>query len=691
MRRVAAASSGGADPPRAGSGGPLAAASGRARGGALARLLRGPRRGARVVAVVACLATLGALGAAAALAAAGGAAPAGDGDGLAHLAAAYRGPVASAYGVEGGYWRLDVNFTSPRVPLLARPRFAASNATCWELAAATRQPFTALYQPTGAPPAVRGRVAAAGGPPPRGLRRRAAPAAPRAGRGRPPAPARGGARAQDLPGGVPRALFRWRGRISRRLFDSVPFLLRESPAAGGCPHCTFVLRYKVLGGQLYADRARRRRALDGQEAEVAMVEELLLAALHMHEVPRRAAGPAPPAPCPGGPPSAPRGATIPSCAPRRPQVPDVDFLLHIGDGAPGGLPLVQASVNRSEALGGFTLPKYMWRDALGLHQFAVLAQCLAARHPPPPAGRRVGRAVWRGSATDPAHALVDEGNALRVLRARLHLFGVWYPSLFDAHLTAFPQQAFETSCVETLLPPGACRRCGTGAARAASRRGRGRRPGAPPSAGRARRAGPALPLEAFNGYALVLDADGNSWSDRYRLLAHGNTPVLKQASNLSGFFEHLLPPGVAAEHWAPDASDLPARAAALLGELAASPRRLVAMAGAPGGFLGAAGAARRRGGRALADACARPRGWPRGAAERQQGLAALLLNQVALAHAAAWTLARVAALSDWRPAREEGYDLVPFARCCPSAAALPREFVAAVRARGEALGQAAPA
>ena len=29
-------------------------------------------------------------------------------------------------------------------------------------------------------------------------------------------------------------------------------------------------------------------------------------------------------------------------------------------------------------------------------------------------------------------------------------------------------------------------------------------------------------------YALIVDVDGNGWSDRLRLLAHFNTPILKQ-------------------------------------------------------------------------------------------------------------------------------------------------------------------
>ena len=43
-----------------------------------------------------------------------------------------------------------------------------------------------------------------------------------------------------------------------------------------------------------------------------------------------------------------------------------------------------------------------------------------------------------------------------------------------------------------------------------------------------------MPLEEFNKYQMILDVDGNGWSDRYRLISHFNTPILKQASNLTG-------------------------------------------------------------------------------------------------------------------------------------------------------------
>lgn len=92
-------------------------------------------------------------------------------------------------------------------------------------------------------------------------------------------------------------------------------------------------------------------------------------------------------------------------------------------------------------------------------------------------------------------------------------------------------------------------------------------------------AGPQMQLEDFNRYSLVLDIDGNGWSDRYRLISHFRTPVLKQASNLTAFFEHLAAPGIVVEHYAHDLSDLPGRTAALLQQLQKEPGWAVKMAG----------------------------------------------------------------------------------------------------------------
>ena len=157
--------------------------------------------------------------------------------------------------------------------------------------------------------------------------------------------------------------------------------------------------------------------------------------------------------------------------------------------------------------------------------------------------------MWRGTATDAHQAVVDESNALDVMRARLHLFGRWYPQWLDTHLTAYAHQAFDSNCLGALMPPGAvagntmrcvvlgcvmC--CCSGALSVQWRRGRGTTMpcSAAATLASAAHAGTPLPLEEFNRYAVIVDADGNAWSDRFRLITLFNTPILKQASNLTG-------------------------------------------------------------------------------------------------------------------------------------------------------------
>jgi hypothetical protein len=88
------------------------------------------------------------------------------------------------------------------------------------------------------------------------------------------------------------------------------------------------------------------------------------------------------------------------------------------------------------------------------HEEAPSSQaCTAAAHgPASQAAARPSRA--RAAAAD-ANANATAGNALDILRTRLHLFGRWFPDTIDAHYTAFSQQAFDTNCVETLMAPGA--------------------------------------------------------------------------------------------------------------------------------------------------------------------------------------------------------------------------------------------
>jgi len=491
----------------------------------------------------------------------------------------------------------------------------------------------------------------------------------------------------ELAGGVPRVAWRWESDdrpaaswTKRRFFESLPFDLHAAldPAKHApqqaetdhpCPHCSYVLRYKTHGGRLFAERRRRQRTdlgAGGNESAAAF-EEALLAGMHLYDV------------------------------------PDADFAVHLGDGAPGAsdLLLIQQNVDRGRERAGIAAPFFAWRDALGPSaQLPALAACLDARYPrdfganegAAEAARlaggglgeakgatggagggswlsfgrgtrntrtaRIPRAFWRGSSTDPRIATVDEANLLDVRRARLALAGRWFPGLLDSAFVAHPQQAFSVAtsehgggnAAEILLPLGE----------------------------------KVAPLERANRWAVVLDADGNGWSDRYRHLALYPTPVLKQASNRTAFFEHVVgvPVGLGVggggegresggegdgntttltglvDTFAPDAFDLPVRA-----------REMLAQLGTEQGSL----ELRRR-------------------VARRRAAAAALLSQPAVAEAAAAAVALAARLSGWAvdaPRVKVGgggrdelvYDEVPRSRCC-SLAAVPREFAEAVRRGG---------
>lgn len=138
------------------------------------------------------------------------------------------------------------------------------------------------------------------------------------------------------------------------------------------------------------------------------------------------------------------GPALPASPALSPQLPDADLLVHLGDGAPEGLPLLQvgrgggasgggaagagarrktaavrllgslppssrpshppqANIDRGAPRAGFAIPKRAWRDALGPAQLGALLECLEVRRCAPPLGlphraltsKPTLRAAWR--------------------------------------------------------------------------------------------------------------------------------------------------------------------------------------------------------------------------------------------------------------------------------------------------------
>ncbi|KXZ45583.1 hypothetical protein GPECTOR_53g169 [Gonium pectorale] len=132
---------------------------------------------------------------------------------------------------------------------------------------------------------------------------------------------------------APRAIWRWPGPIYKSAFDKAAN--KEWP---DCTHCMDIVPYKVLSGKLYvAQRARSCLHRD-------VAEEMLKVLLHMFPV------------------------------------PDMEFLLHFGDGCTNGLPVISWNICRQHPDAGFTMPSYsVWQSSMGPTQMRAYHTCLNNR------------------------------------------------------------------------------------------------------------------------------------------------------------------------------------------------------------------------------------------------------------------------------------------------------------------------
>ncbi|GFR51137.1 hypothetical protein Agub_g13492 [Astrephomene gubernaculifera] len=205
----------------------------------------------------------------------------------------------------------------------------------------------------------------------------------------------------------------------------------------------------------------------------------------------------------------------------------MEFLLHFGDGCTQGLPVLSWNICRDHPNAGFTMPSYsIWDHSLGPTQMRVYHRCLRKRYP---ASKRKPMAVWRGSTTDTRFGSFNKDNYLQALRVQLHLLARNHSDVLDVKI-ADPLNCDDF--VRSQLTD----------------------------------TGSRLSFEDFNTYCLIVDVDGNGWSNRFGQLVHFNTPILKMASNHTAFFEHLYAPGVAIEQFSRNLSDLPIKARRMIAD-----------------------------------------------------------------------------------------------------------------------------
>ncbi|KAF5835066.1 hypothetical protein DUNSADRAFT_7916 [Dunaliella salina] len=119
---------------------------------------------------------------------------------------------------------------------------------------------------------------------------------------------------EDLPGGAPLAAWRWdSGIITREEFDAVPKNLRTGNG-GSCAQCARANAFKIQGGRLYT------RDNNEDDMTMRMYMDMFILAAHLYDI------------------------------------PDMDFIVHTGDGAVAGMPLLATNIHRDHPQGGFTIP-----------------------------------------------------------------------------------------------------------------------------------------------------------------------------------------------------------------------------------------------------------------------------------------------------------------------------------------------
>ncbi|GLC60619.1 hypothetical protein PLESTB_001648700 [Pleodorina starrii] len=300
-------------------------------------------------------------------------------------------------------------------------------------------------------------------------------------------------------------------------------------------------------------------------------------------------------------------------------MPDMEFLLSWGDDCANGLPVIAPNACRDLPRAGFTMPSFsVWSQSFGPVQMASYHSCIWTRYP---AHNRKPLAVWRGSTTGAHHPTTLE-NYEQIPRFKLHLLTQNHSDILDAKITRFTSQIPDDVRAKIQLTD-------------------------------------RMAPEDYNQYSVIIDVDGNGWSDRFgNSLIHYTTPVLKMASNRTAFFEHLYAPDTAFVQFNYTLDDLPRKARQMVDDIQklATQSRYFKMV------------------------------------RNMQATSQMLMDHLGLAEALAETLLRYRSLAAWEVAGDDdplisdpwdtdssGFEEVPMT-CC-TLARVPAEFATAVTSR----------
>eukprot|EP00210_Caulerpa_lentillifera_P005961 g5696.t1 len=189
-------------------------------------------------------------------------------------------------------------------------------------------------------------------------------------------------------------------------------------------------------------------------------------------------------------------------------VPDLDFTFFFRDEVTCGYPFFSNNANTDcKENAGFVIPSYgVFNRAFGRVQFEKYQRCLNWRYP---INTAIPKAVWRGTTTGiPVFKVPDFYKRLRVQFVELTQ---QYPQLFDVGFVGFVQ--LEDEILKKLKKD----------VQLVNR----------------------MHFDDFNRFGVILDLDGNSWSDRFHSLLLSNRLILKQQSPYREYFRFEPQPKLA--------------------------------------------------------------------------------------------------------------------------------------------------
>eukprot|EP00210_Caulerpa_lentillifera_P004356 g4154.t1 len=293
-------------------------------------------------------------------------------------------------------------------------------------------------------------------------------------------------------------------------------------------------------------------------------------------------------------------------------IPDLDFVVELSDvvhptNPPH--PVFSYSISGRRVDAGFTIPSYgAFERSLGQNQLLLLEECLKVQHP---RDIRINKAVWRGTTT--GFQMFGANDALKNHRVNLSYNCAKRPDLFDVGIVEYLQiDENDTKLIERLmeLVPKKKR----------------------------------IPMSRFNDYAVVLDVDGNGWSDRLPILLRGDAVVLKQEYNRHlDYLTEIAKQSDAITFFKWDQSDLETQASMLLREYNEEKEIWEARI------------------------------------EKMTDFAKEYVSQEGVIRATAYALTNYAKFQNWEVEEQEGYVVIPRALCCKTNSALPKELIKEVQ------------